>query len=202
VKVVFDMAEQEWDAVIAVHLKGTFNTTKFAAIHWRDHRAGHYRLINFTSRSGLFGGPGQPNYAAVKMGIVGFTFSCANALARYGATANTIAPGAATRMVFGIPEAQRSREALREEMTPENVVPALLYLASTRSDWITGRVIAARGHEIALYSHPEEICTIRTDGKWDLDDMFGRFEREFRPVIDASPPNLFGATRGFSPGTQ
>src|SRR5690349_12448310 len=98
-RMVFNMAEQEWDAVIRVHLKGTFNTTRHAAAYWREQRnpQGHFRLINFTSGSGLHGAPGQPNYAAAKMGIVGFTYSCANALGRYGVTSNAIAPGAATR---------------------------------------------------------------------------------------------------------
>ena len=83
---VFNMTEAEWDAVLDVHLKGHFNLTKYASIHWRSERKGHYRLINFSSVSGIFGAPGQPNYAAAKMGIVGFTYSCANALGRYGAT--------------------------------------------------------------------------------------------------------------------
>jgi NAD(P)-dependent dehydrogenase (short-subunit alcohol dehydrogenase family) len=79
-RMVFKMSEDEWDAVVAVHLKGTFNTTRHAAAHWRAKRGGQYRLINFTSGSGLYGSPAQPNYAAAKMGIVGFTLSCANAL--------------------------------------------------------------------------------------------------------------------------
>ncbi|HEY8837584.1 MAG TPA: SDR family NAD(P)-dependent oxidoreductase, partial [Dehalococcoidia bacterium] len=107
-RMVFNMTEEEWDAVIAVHLKGTFNTTKFASIHWRTARKGNYRLINFTSESGLLGAPGQPNYAAAKMGIVGFTYSCANGLARYGVTANCISPRAATRMDGDDPPTRRA----------------------------------------------------------------------------------------------
>src|ERR1700722_3552296 len=77
---IFNMSEQEWDDVIRVHLKGTFNTSKFASAHWRSLRDEHAqkRIINFTSVSGLHGAPGQPNYAAAKMGIVGLTWSCAN----------------------------------------------------------------------------------------------------------------------------
>ena len=81
-RMLFNMAEKEWDDVIRVHMKGTFNTSKFASIHWRSERKGHYRLINFTSVSGLYGNPGQPNYAAAKLGIVGLTLSTANALMR------------------------------------------------------------------------------------------------------------------------
>jgi NAD(P)-dependent dehydrogenase (short-subunit alcohol dehydrogenase family) len=95
---IFKISEEQWDSVIAVHLKGTFNTTRHASAWWREHRGGKFRLINFVSGSGLFGAPAQPNYAAAKMGIVGLTYSCANALAQYGVTANCIAPVAFTRM--------------------------------------------------------------------------------------------------------
>jgi len=99
-RMVFNMTETEWDDVIRVHLKGTFNTTRFASAHWRSLRdeAAQNRIINFTSVSGLHGAPGQPNYAAAKMGIVGLTYSAAHSLAKYGVTVNAISPGAATRM--------------------------------------------------------------------------------------------------------
>src|SRR5580658_9401992 len=88
-RMIFNMSEQEWDDVIRVHLRGTFNTTKFAAAHWRalHDESAQNRIINFTSVSGLHGAPGQPNYAAAKMGIVGLTYSAANSLAKYGVTA-------------------------------------------------------------------------------------------------------------------
>lgn len=105
-RMLVNMTPEEWHAVLNVHLTGTFNTSKHAAVHWREHRGeGQYRLINFTSAAGLFGSPGQPNYAAAKLGIVGFTLSCANALNRYGVTSNAIAPGAATRMTMSPPRA-------------------------------------------------------------------------------------------------
>src|ERR1700748_858422 len=108
-RMVFNMTEQEWDDVIRVHLKGTFNTTKFAAAYWRSLReeTAQNRIINFTSGSGPQGAPGQPNYAAAKMGIVGLTWSCANSLAKYGVTTNAISPGAATRMTASIPTDRR-----------------------------------------------------------------------------------------------
>src|ERR1700733_12303749 len=122
-RMVFNMEPAEWDAVLNVHLKGTFNTTRIAAKHWREHHKGHYRLINTTSGAGLFGAPGQPNYAAAKLGIVGFTYSCANALMRYGVTANSLSPSAATRIVATIPDMTRlgSRSSAgRDLMTAEN----------------------------------------------------------------------------------
>src|ERR1035441_7936012 len=108
-RMVFNMSEEDWDAVIRVHLKGTFNTSRHAAAYWRKERDvdGHYRLINFTSGSGLHGAPGQPNYAAAKMGIVGFTYSCANALRAYGVTTNAISPGTAPPMTESVPEGRR-----------------------------------------------------------------------------------------------
>lgn len=109
-RMLVNMTPEEWHAVLNVHLTGTFNTSKHAAVHWREHRGeGQYRLINFTSAAGLFGSPGQPNYAAAKLGIVGFTLSCANALNRYGVTSNAIAPAAATRMTMSPPPSGRPR---------------------------------------------------------------------------------------------
>ena len=185
-RMVFNMSEQEWDDVIRVHLKGTFNTTKFAAIQWRKERKGNYRLINFTSGSGLFGAPGQPNYAAAKLGIVGFTYSCANALQPYGVTANAIAPGAATRMTGTIPEGRRREMSFSQEdprLSPDNVATPVVYQASTDSDWLTGRVIGARGYEIVLYNNPEPIREIASPDAWDIERACTEMERAFRPAV-------------------
>jgi NAD(P)-dependent dehydrogenase (short-subunit alcohol dehydrogenase family) len=185
-RMVFNMAEEEWDAVIRVHLRGTFNTTKHAARYWRELRdeSAHHRLINFTSVSGLHGAPGQPNYASAKMGIVGLTYSCANALAPYGVTANAISPGAATRMVASIPGQGQGSEG-DNERSPDNVAPAVAYLASVDSDWCTGQVISARGYEIGLYNTPQVIRSIVSPGPWDLGQAFELIERVFRPVVQA-----------------
>ena len=155
-RMVFNMTETEWDDVIRVHLKGTFNTTRFASAHWRSLRdeTAQNRIINFTSVSGLHGAPGQPNYAAAKMGIVGLTYSSAHSLAKYGVTVNAISPGAATRMTESVPtERRRSRTAgasADDERSPDNVAPIVAYLASERSGWITGRVIHSMGYEVSL----------------------------------------------------
>src|SRR5216683_4081413 len=104
-RMIFNLPEADWDAVIRVHLKGHYVTARPAAAYFREQHnpGGHYRIINFTSISGLDGSPGQPNYAAAKMGIVGLTYSLAQGLARYGVTANAIAPGAATRLTATVP---------------------------------------------------------------------------------------------------
>ncbi len=188
-RMIFNMSDQEWDDVIRVHLKGHFNTTRAAANVWREQRNpdGHYRLINFTSTSGLFGAPGQPNYAAAKMGIVGLTYSCANGLARYGVTANAIAPGAATRMTESVPD-DRRRAPTRsdEERSPDNVAPVVAYLAGTASDWLTGRVIGASGYDVILYSNPEPVRQLSAPQRWDPDQLGAQLERVFKPTVTRS----------------
>lgn len=186
-RMIFNMAEQEWDDVIRVHLKGTFNTTKFAAAHWRSLReeSAQNRIINFTSVSGLHGAPGQPNYAAAKMGVVGLTYSSANALARYGVTVNAISPGAATRMTASVPD-ERRRGGLAaggDERSPDNVAPVVAYLAGERSGWITGRVIHSAGYEVSLYSDPRPVARIIGAGPWDVDALAAQVERSFRPLL-------------------
>ena len=192
-RMIFNMTEAEWDAVIAVHLKGTFNTSKYASIYWRSERKGNYRLINFTSVSGLSGSPGQPNYAAAKLGIVGLTYSCANALGRYGVTANAISPGAATRMGDTIPPdrrrqlnsaQQQAAEDRAREMSPDNVAPPVVYLASEESGWINGQVIGASGYQVSLFNTPEAIRQIQGKEPWTVDDMFQRMPAVFRPAIE------------------
>jgi NAD(P)-dependent dehydrogenase (short-subunit alcohol dehydrogenase family) len=194
-RMVFNMTEEEWDAVVRVHMKGTFNTVRHASSYWRGERNAdaQNRIINFTSGSGLHGAPGQPNYAAAKMGIVGFTYSCANALGRYGVTANAIGPAAATRMTSSIPDERRSSalDEENQEMSPDNVAPAVAYLASTRSAWCTGQVIQARGYTNGLYNIPAIIREIASPGPWDLDTAFNMIERNFTPAVTGKS-NVFG----------
>ena len=184
-RMVFNMTEQEWDDVIRVHLRGTFNTTKFAAAHWRSLRdaSAQNRIINFTSVSGLHGAPGQPNYAAAKMGIVGLTYSSANALGQYGVTVNAISPGAATRMTDSVPTERRRARATADEWSPDNVAPVVAYLASEKSGWITGRIVHSSGYEVALYSNPEPIVRLIGTGPWDIDTLASQVERSFRPHV-------------------
>jgi NAD(P)-dependent dehydrogenase (short-subunit alcohol dehydrogenase family) len=189
-RMVFSMTEAEWDDVIRVHLKGTFNTTKFAAAHWRSVRdeTAQNRLINFTSVSGLHGAPGQPNYAAAKMGIIGFTYSCAHALTKYGVTANVISPGAVTRMTESVPQDRRRRvSATAQERSPDNVAPVVAYLASERSGWINGRIVHASGYEVSLYSNPEPVVRIIGTEPWDPDALAAQVERSFGPALGRSP---------------
>lgn len=196
-RMIFNLPEADWDAVIRVHLKGHYSTVRQAAAYFREQRnpEGHFRIINFTSVSGLDGSPGQPNYAAAKMGIVGLTYSLAQGLARYGVTANAIAPGAATRMTATVPTDKR---VVREEgsgqdieRSPDNIAPVALYLASPRSDWLTGRVISARGFDIGLYANPEIIRQVSTSGPWQYDKLVEQMEASFRPAANGLPHSLF-----------
>ena len=185
-RMIFNMSEQEWDDVIRVHLKGTFNTSKFAAAHWRSLReeTAQNRIINFTSVSGLHGAPGQPNYAAAKMGIVGLTWSCANSLGKYGVTANAVSPAAATRMTDSIPTARRRTDRPADEdqrRSPDNVATVVAYLASERSGWLTGRVVHSAGFEVSLYSNMSPVVRLIGEQPWQLDELADQVERSFRP---------------------
>jgi NAD(P)-dependent dehydrogenase (short-subunit alcohol dehydrogenase family) len=191
-RMIFNMSEEEWDAVIRVHLKGHFNTIKPAAAHWRqigDPNAQN-RIINYTSRAGLHGAPGQPNYSAAKMGIVGLTYSCAVALKKYGVTTNAISPAAATRMTATFKDADAYSSGA-DELSPDSIAPIAAYLASEQSGWCNGHVIHARGYELSLYSDPQPLVTTTSDGPWDLGRLAKEVETQFRPITDAAPPNPF-----------
>jgi NAD(P)-dependent dehydrogenase (short-subunit alcohol dehydrogenase family) len=186
-RMIFNMTAEEWDAVIRVHLRGTFNTSKFAAAHWRSIRdeAANNRIINFTSVSGLHGAAGQPNYAAAKMGIVGLTYSLANSLGRYGATANAISPGAATRMTDSVPDERRRMPTSNasDERSPDNVAPVVAYLASERSRFITGQVIHSAGYEVSLYNKPTPLIRLIGNEPWGEEQLAAQIERSFPAAL-------------------
>ena len=181
-RMVFNMPEEDWDAVIRVHLKGHFNTIKAAAAHWRAQRddAADNRIINFTSISGLHGAPSQPNYAAAKMGIVGLTMSCANALTRYGVTTNAISPGANTRLSETVPPDQRQ---MSEEdwaaMTPDRVAPVVAYIARPESRWLNGRVVDVRTNRVALYNIPEQVRVLESAQPWTTNAIGAAMKANF-----------------------
>ena len=186
-RMIFNMTEEEWDAVVRVHMKGTYATTRFASIHWRQRREGG-RLINFTSGSGLFGAPGQPNYAAAKMGIWGFTLSCARALARYGVTSNSIGPGAATRMTDTVPDQRRAStvradDASGTERDPANVAVPIVYLASDDGGWINGRCFGIRGYQVTLYSQIKPEVVLQGNRMWTVDEIFEKMPQVFGSSI-------------------
>ncbi len=160
-RMVFSMTEQEWDAVIRVHLKGHFNTTHFAAAHWRERSKAtggpvYGRIVNTSSEAFLAGSAGQPNYAAAKGGIVGLTTSTALALAKYGVTANAICPRARTRMtedVFAGAGFERPENGL-DPLAPEHVAPLVGYLASPAAARVNGQLLVVHGGMVAVVERP------------------------------------------------
>ena len=185
-RMIFNLPEEDWDAVIRVHLKGHFNTIKPAAAYWREQRNadGQFRLINFTSDSALFGNPGQPNYAAAKLGIVGLTYSCANSLAKYGVTSNAISPAAATRMTGSIPDGRRRYSQDGDERDPRHVAPAVAYLASTASGWCNGQVIGVRGYQVSLFNRPQIVRQLTSPVPWEPGRLADMMEEVFKPATE------------------
>jgi NAD(P)-dependent dehydrogenase (short-subunit alcohol dehydrogenase family) len=156
-KMLVNMSEAEWDAVIKVHLKGTFAPTRHAAAYWREQsKAGNAvdaRVINTTSPSGLYGNVGQANYGAAKAGIATFTIIAAEELGRYGVTVNAIAPTAMTRMtedLASMQELSKQAEGGFDALAPENIAPLAVWLGSPQSREISGRVFAVWGGRITV----------------------------------------------------
>jgi NAD(P)-dependent dehydrogenase (short-subunit alcohol dehydrogenase family) len=152
-RMLTNMTEAEWDAVIQVHLKGTFAPARHAAAYWRERsKAGEEvsgRIINTSSPSGIYGNVGQTNYGAAKAGIAAFTIIAAKELARYGVTVNAIAPAALTRMTENLGMGNAD-EATKEKMSPRWIAPIVVWLASEQSKDVTGRVFDITGQALSV----------------------------------------------------
>lgn len=193
-RMLVNMTEAEWDAVIAVHLKGTFAPSHHAAAWWRERsKAGHEvdaRIINTTSPSGIYGNVGQTNYGAAKAGIASFSYIASMELARYGITVNAVAPTALTRMTedLGMGEAD---EAAKAAMAPRWVAPVVTWLASEHSSGVTGRVIEASGTNLAIAEGWHRGPSARP-----VDDPVAAGEIITALLADARPPaDMRGAER-------
>jgi NAD(P)-dependent dehydrogenase (short-subunit alcohol dehydrogenase family) len=156
-RMLVNMTEEEWDAVINVHLKGTFGPTRWAAAYWRERaKAGETndaRVVCTSSTSGIFGNPGQTNYGAAKAGIASFAIIAAQELARYGVTVNAIAPAALTRMTENLGMGQRAKDRKPEDfdrMSPDNIAPLVVWLGSNESADVTGRCFLVAGGNISV----------------------------------------------------
>jgi NAD(P)-dependent dehydrogenase (short-subunit alcohol dehydrogenase family) len=169
-RMIFNMSEEEWDAVIDTHLKGSFAVTRAAAPLMREQKSG--RFINMTSTSGLVGNAGQANYAAAKLGIVGLTRVTALDMARYNVTANCISPFAWTRMIGTIPtetEAQKARVEKIKEMSPAHIAPLAAFLASDDAKDVSGQVFGVRGKEIMLFGQHRPVTRIHHGDGWTVE---------------------------------
>jgi NAD(P)-dependent dehydrogenase (short-subunit alcohol dehydrogenase family) len=181
------MSEEEFDAVIAVHLKGTFNVSRAAAPYFKEQGSGAY--IHMTSTSGLIGNFGQANYSAAKLGVAALSKSIALDMARFKVRSNAVAPFAWTRMVDSIPtdtpEQQRRVEGLKK-LVPERIAPFVVALASDAGAHVTGQIFGVRNNEIYLFSQPRPIRTAHTSDGWTpetvAERVFPMFEKDFYPL--------------------
>jgi NAD(P)-dependent dehydrogenase (short-subunit alcohol dehydrogenase family) len=201
-RMIFNMSEEEFDAVTAVHLDGTFNTVRHASALMRQQNSG--RVINFSSVS-AWGSPGQANYAAAKYGILGFTAVLANSLDRYNVTANAILPYATTRMIDSTPRGQQYKEqhgvypseaAAGTEGDPANVVSMVAYLATDAARIVNGHFFGVRGNTISLYSHWEIAKVLRAETGWELESLGRSFKSAFdEGLTPPAPVEVEGADR-------
>jgi NAD(P)-dependent dehydrogenase (short-subunit alcohol dehydrogenase family) len=164
--------EEEWDAVVRVHLRGHFCVARHAAAHWRDEakagRTPDARIVNTSSGAGLAGSVGQSAYSAAKAGIAALTLVQAAELGRYGVTANAIAPIARTRMTEAVfAEAMKKPEAGFDTSDPANVSPLVAFLASSASKAVTGRIWEVTGGRISVMDGYREEASIHADRRWD-----------------------------------
>ena len=183
-RMLVSMTEEEWDAVIAVHLKGHFAPTHHAASYWRaQSKEGNQingRVINTSSPSGVFGNVGQTNYGAAKAGIAAFTVIASQELGRYGVTVNCLAPNARTRMtedIFG--NMPKPAEGEFDPLDPSNISPIVVALASDEAQDITGQVFFVYGPAINVLK-PWDVGTLfQQEGTWDADDLLKRLKDSF-----------------------
>ena len=194
-RMLVNMDEAEWDAVINVHLKGHFAPTRQAAAHWRElSKAGETvraRVVNTSSPSGVFGNVGQANYGAAKAGIAAFTLIAAQELGRYGATVNCVAPNARTRMTEAAFGDMAPPEDGFDAMDPANMAPVVVALCADEAQDITGQVLFVYGGAVNVLRgwSPGEL--LARDGKWDADDLLAELRGRF--PNGAQPPNMIEA---------
>ncbi|URN00958.1 SDR family oxidoreductase [Actinomadura madurae] len=186
-RMLVNMTASDWDDVVRVHLRGSFAVSQHAAAHWRTRAKADgpvdARLINTSSSSGLFGNPGQCNYAAAKAGIAGFTLTAALELERYGVTVNCVYPAAASRLTAGLSAyAGREADPLRD---PATIAPLVVWLASPHSRGVTGRMFGVRGNAITVAEGWRPGPSIDRPERWDP----GELGEALPALIERARPN-------------
>ena len=178
-RVLVNMTEAEWDAVIAVHLKGHFAPSRWAAAYWREqHKAGNTKprnIVHTSSTSGLFSNPGQSNYGAAKTGIATFSQILAKELSRYNVKSNSIAPAARTRLTMATPGlgdriAEPENKAAFDEWDPANISPLVAYLSSAKCEF-TGETFFVKGGEVTRIRSWERAESIDQDDRWGVAEL-------------------------------
>ncbi len=197
-RTIAKMSEDDWDAVIRVHLRGHFLPTRAAVRYWKEaKRPGH--LVHTASTSGLLGNFGQTNYGAAKAGIAAFSTIVAMEGARNGITSNAIAPTALTRMTLDLlpDEFRAKRDAALERgefdfFAPENVAPLVAFLCSDASSHISGKVFGVQGDSIEIFQPFTTVAEVKNDGRrWDPEDIPGRIDELFSAAgVQAGPENM------------
>jgi NAD(P)-dependent dehydrogenase (short-subunit alcohol dehydrogenase family) len=167
------MDEADFDAVIAVHLKGSFNCARHAAPIMKE--AGYGRIINITSSAGLRGNFGQTNYGAAKAGLMGLTFIWAIELGKYGITVNAVAPAGATRMTAALFE--RTGSEPPPEQNPALNAPLVAFLASERASHVNGQILGRTDYAYTIFQHPKQIAWMWRDGGWEPDQVADHFDQ-------------------------
>ena len=186
-KSIFNMDEADWDAVIAVHLKGHYCCSRPFAQYIRENNRTGCRIVNFSSVSGLFGNFGQANYGAAKAGIAGFSRVLALELAKYGCTVNTISPGALTRMTIPLREARGEEVSTAELDTggPQHVAPVVTWLASEEAASISGQIIHCASGLVGIMQQPAIIKSFQKSELWTLDEL----DKRMPELIEAKQAN-------------
>jgi len=184
------MTEEDFDAVVAVHMKGTFNCARHAAPVMRE--AGYGRIINITSSAGLRGNFGQTNYGAAKAAIMGMTFIWAMELGKSGITVNAVAPAGATRMTAGLYE--RSGMEPPPEQNPALNAPLVAFLASEQAGHVNGQILGRSDYAYTLFQTPRQIAFMWRDGGWDVDGVAANFDtvlgQHLQPVGMVMPKGM------------